>query len=62
MDEGRFGPHEVISVLEQERQLSERHRVWQEAEMKEIQRKTNYDGSHHGIPARGLGASGTGNE
>jgi hypothetical protein len=52
----------VIGILDQKLQLSERHRVWQAEEMREMQRRTNYDGSHHGIPARGLGPSGMGDE
>jgi hypothetical protein len=58
-EEGRFGPHSVIGIRDQELQLSERHRVWQEEEMREMQKRTNYDGSHHGIRARSLGRSGT---
>jgi hypothetical protein len=32
--------------------------MWQEAEMKKMQRRTNYDGSHHGMAVKCLGASG----
>jgi hypothetical protein len=56
-EEGQFRPHEVIGILDQVLKLSELQRVWQEAEMMEMQRRTNYDGSHHGMPARCLGPS-----
>jgi hypothetical protein len=50
----------VIGILDQELQLSERHRVRQEAEMMAMQRRANYDVSHHGMTARISGPSGTG--
>jgi hypothetical protein len=45
---------QVIGILNQELQLSERHRVWQEAEMRKMQGRANYDANHDGMPARFL--------
>jgi hypothetical protein len=61
-EEWRSRLYQVIRILEQGIAIIRRNKVWQKAEMREMQRRAKRDGSHHEMPTRSSSPSGTGDE